>query len=166
VLIAISRGGDSDGGPGASGGASTTVGAAAVTTDEEAATTLASVEASTTTTLPPVTTSSSTTTSSTTTTLSPAAGDDWPEVDAYTVIVANYSVDDPTGESQAAAFRDQMLADGLDAGIIYSSGYSSLRPGWWAVFSGFFATAADARVHMQWLIDNGYPLAYAREVIR
>jgi hypothetical protein len=162
VLIARSGGGDSDGVPATST-------SAAGTDDALPSSTTSSLQSLVTTVAPSTTTIiETTTTAAPPTTVSPAASDDWPEIDGWTVIVANFAVDDPSGESQARALRDDMRSNGyLDgAGIIYSTGYSSLKPGWWAVFSGVFDTKSEAIQYQNYLIEFGYTIAYAREVIR
>jgi hypothetical protein len=111
-----------------------------------------------------VTTSS--TSSSTTTTLSPAATDDWPEVDGWTVIVESLDVADASSLSKAQDLAAAMSDKGIVAGVLFSSGYGSLRSGYWAIFSGIYETRAQAKVQQDWLVANGYPNAYARQVTR
>lgn len=98
--------------------------------------------------------------------MSPATADDWPEFDGWTVIIESLDVADPASESTARTHAAEMVAGGIEAGVLYSTGYRSLNPGYWAVFSGLFDTEAQARSHMDWLINNGYPYAYFRQVTR
>jgi hypothetical protein len=96
----------------------------------------------------------------------PAAAEDpinstaeWPGESGYTVILASL-------ESEAAALegRREAIADGLDAGILYSSEFSSLQPGYWVVFSGVFASGQEAQARVSAAHDVGYSDAYPRFV--
>jgi hypothetical protein len=161
VLIARSGGGGS-------AGVSTTGTSVAGADGDLQSSTTSPMESVTTAARTTTTAMETTTTAGPSTTLSPASSDDWPETDGWTVIVGNFAIDDPSGLNQARAMRDDMRSNGYidGAGIIYSSGYSSLKPGWWAVFSGTFANKADAIDYQDYLILFGYEIAYARQVIR
>jgi hypothetical protein len=58
---------------------------------------------------------------------------------AVTVVIA--SVD---SEPAARALQREASDRGLDAGVLHSDDYSSLRPGYWVVFSGSFASQEAA----------------------
>jgi hypothetical protein len=131
-------------------------------------TTTAMTSPSTEVTAPPAsseTTEEPTTEPTTQTTLSPADGDDWPDRDGWTVIIASLPVDDPTSEAAAQERKQKLQAEGIEAGVLYSSGYSSLNPGYWAVFSGVFDTESQAAAHRKSLAGS-YPEAYPRQVKR
>ncbi len=53
---------------------------------------------------------------------------------------------------------------GLDAGVLFSSDYSSLRPGYRVVFSGVFPDDSDAEARASRAHELGYPDAYPRFV--
>jgi hypothetical protein len=49
-----------------------------------------------------------------------------------------------TSQSTADALAARATSDGLSAGVLYTSAYSTLTPGYWAVFSGTYSTSAAA----------------------
>jgi hypothetical protein len=53
---------------------------------------------------------------------------------------------------------------GLDADVLLSSDYSSLRPGYWVTFLGHFPDSSDAQNAVEQLRTLGYSDAYTREV--
>lgn len=92
----------------------------------------------------------------------PATGavtDDWPGGAGFTAILASLSSEAEAGEVEADA-----TGRGLDAGILYSSDYSSLRPGYWVVFSGDFPDDQGAEARASHAHELGYPDAYPRFV--
>lgn len=89
----------------------------------------------------------------------PAGVGTWPEgEEAWTVIVLSTS--DETG----ARAKAQELADGgTQVGVLNSSDYSSLRSGFWVVFSGQYETSEEAQAAAAGLAASA-PGAYARFV--
>lgn len=114
--------------------------------------------APTTTTLP--TTTQATTTAPTTTTGTLTT---WPAgKDGYTIVLRSV----PKSEGRAAAEDEARRAmnQGLpQVGVLDSSDYSSMRAGYWVVFSGIYDTNAQARNGLQ-NARSKYPLAYVRQV--
>ena len=47
-------------------------------------------------------------------------------------------------ESAARAIEQRAIGSGLNPGVLYGSNFGSLRPGYWVVFSGVYATQSDA----------------------
>lgn len=96
-----------------------------------------------------------------TTTPSATSGDDWPGGSGFTVVLASEG-------SQGAARATQRRASdaGLDAGVLNSSDYSSLRSGYWVVFSGKFDSQAQAASRQSRARQLGFSDAYARFVSR
>lgn len=94
-----------------------------------------------------------------------AAAGDWPAgLSAWAVIIASK---DQTqfGEADARAIADQAAAAGvLQTGVLDSSAYPSLNPGYWAVYSGPYTTKEEAEQAAAGIRTQGYPEAYAREV--
>ncbi len=84
---------------------------------------------------------------------------DWPGGSGFTAILASLS-----SEGQASEFEAEATGRGLDAGIFYSSDYSSLRPGYWVVFSGDFPDDDGAEARASHAHELGYPDAYPRLV--
>ena len=107
------------------------------------------------------TTATETDTTATEPTETEAPPDDWPAgTAAYTVILK--SVDKSTAERSEAESFAAGVTEGT-AGILDSDNYSSLRPGWWVVYTGQYDDAAAARAAAEDLRAS-YPDAYARSV--
>jgi hypothetical protein len=85
--------------------------------------------------------------------------DDWAGGTGYTAILASVS-----SNAEARAVQAEATGRGLDAGVLYSSDFSSLRPGYYVVFSGAFPTVADAAVRVERAQTLGYSDAYPRFV--
>lgn len=84
---------------------------------------------------------------------------DWPGGSAYTTILVSAG-------TRAEAERVQRRASdaGLDAGVLYSSDYKSLRAGYWVVFSGASASKSDADARTARAKSLGFSDAYPRFV--
>jgi hypothetical protein len=87
------------------------------------------------------------------------ATDDWPGGSGYTAILASVS-----SEGEAGSIQTEATGKGLDAGVLFSSDYSSLRPGYWVVFSGVFRDADGAERRAGHAHELGYAEAYPRFV--
>jgi hypothetical protein len=113
----------------------------------------------TTTSLP--TTSSTFSTTSTTTTTGNVS---WPAgKDGFSIFLKSVPVSEGRSEADAAAQRARN--NGLtQVGVLNSSDYSSLRPGYWVTFTGIYDTRAQAENNLPNARSKGFPLAYAREV--
>jgi hypothetical protein len=73
----------------------------------------------------------------------------------------------PAAEGRAAALARARAAQaaGLPrAGVLLSSDYASLRPGYWVVFSGIYAGADDATSALAGAHAHGFPDAYPARV--
>ena len=88
----------------------------------------------------------------------PGSGD-WPGGSGYTAILASVS-----SEGQARSIQAEATGEGLDAGVLFSSDYSSLRPGYWVVFSGAFRDVDGAEARADHAHELGYSEAYPRFV--
>jgi cell division septation protein DedD len=88
----------------------------------------------------------------------------WPAgTNGYTVVLN--SVPTSGGRGQAVRLAKAALNSGLtEVGVIDSSQYSSLHPGYYVVFSGVFKSAAEAQSTLTSARSSGYPTAYARPV--
>ena len=89
----------------------------------------------------------------------------WPaDQSGFAVILASKDVVLFT-EADAQAIADQATADGVPmVGVLDSSLFPTLNPGYWAVFSGPYATKDEATTAATTIQGQGYPDAYAREV--
>jgi hypothetical protein len=107
-------------------------------------------------------TTSTTTTSSTTTT--PNGNITWPAgKDGYSIFLK--SVPTSHGRSQADAAADRARSNGLtQVGVLNSSDFSSLNPGYWVTFTGIYDTESQANNVLPTARSKGFPTAYARRV--
>jgi hypothetical protein len=107
------------------------------------------------------TTTSGTTTFGTTTT---SANVSWPTgKDGFTIVLK--SVPTSRGRAQADAAADRARSNGLtQVGVLNSSNYSSLRPGYWVTFTGIYDTSSQAENNLANARSKGFSLAYVREV--
>jgi hypothetical protein len=118
--------------------------------------------APTTTTLP--TTTQATTTTTTTGTTTTGGLTVWPPgKDGFTVILKSVPKSQGRGPAEAEARRAQ--SQGLpQPGVLDSSDYSSLNPGYYVAFSGVYNTKAQAESGLATARSRGFPLAYVRRV--
>jgi hypothetical protein len=124
--------------------------------------------AATQTALVPTTITAATTTAATTGTAATTARTtaqarpiEWPaDRSAHTVVVAS-----TTERETALRLARAAIGAGLpEVGVLDSSEYASLRPGYYVVFSGFYRTVDDALAAVEAAQQNGYPRAYEREI--
>lgn len=116
----------------------------------------------TTTTIPTTTTLPTTTTNPTTTTGSSIIS--WPSGrDGYTVVLKSTRTSEGRGEADAAAQR--AINAGLpQVGVLNSSNYSSLNPGYYVTFTGVYNSQNEAEGALPRARQAGFPLAYVRRV--
>ena len=90
----------------------------------------------------------------------------WPEgTDGWTVILA--AIPTANGRAAATARARQALEAGLpDVGVLNSSEFASLHPGYFVVFSGVYATQAEAEDALGAAREAGNPDAYPRQIAR
>ncbi len=103
-------------------------------------------------------------TDTTTPTDTTAAGG-WPAGQTgWAVILASKS-QSQFQEADAQAIAGEASSAGVSmVGVLDSSQFPSLNPGYWAVFSGPYATQAEATAAAATIQGQGYPDAYPREV--
>ena len=92
----------------------------------------------------------------------PASGSvaSWPAgKSAFTVILVS-------SERRVDARREARRASGagLPAGLLRSSDYSSLKPGYWVAYAGEFESRAEAARKAQSYAAQGFPDAYPRRI--
>lgn len=92
-----------------------------------------------------------------TTTASAGEHGDWSGGSAYTVILAS-----KPDEAAARQVQREASDAGLDAGVLNSNAFPSLRPGYWVVFSGAHSSQGDAAKRQSRARSLGYGDAYAR----
>ena len=120
---------------------------------------------------PPTTTLSTTTFSTTTfgtttfgTTTTTGSNVTWPpNKDGFTVVLK--SVPTSNGRSQAETAADRARTNGLSqVGILNSTDFSSLNPGYYVTFTGIYDTESQANAALPNARSKGFPTAYVREV--
>jgi hypothetical protein len=86
-----------------------------------------------------------------------------PNKDGFTVVLK--SVPTSNGRSQAEAAADRARTNGLSqVGILNSSDFSSLNPGYYVTFTGIYDTESQANAALPNARSKGFPTAYVREV--
>jgi len=102
----------------------------------------------------------------TTTAPAPGALSSWPAGQSgYTVVLESL----PSSSGRSLAFERARSASkaGLPrVGVIDSSRYSSLHPGYYVVFSGVYSTLGQAQAAQATAAAKGFRLAYARQITR
>ncbi|CAN5166131.1 hypothetical protein BH18ACT12_BH18ACT12_17540 [soil metagenome] len=102
------------------------------------------------------------------TTTAPAPGSltGWPaDQSGFTVVLI--SIPTSAGRPVAIARARAASRAGLpQVGVLESSRYSSLHPGYYVVFSGNYSSRAQAEQAREAASGRGFPLAYAREITR
>lgn len=93
----------------------------------------------------------------------PAGDGDW-QGSGWTVIVASIPDSEPDAWGRAEAKAAALRSSGFPAGVLWSTAYSSLNPGYCVAYSGSFTTRAQAAQHMEILRSSGWADAYPREV--
>lgn len=89
------------------------------------------------------------------------ATDDWTATTPkYTIILRSFT-DRPGAEDKV----DEVRSVNFTAGVLVSSNYSSLRPGYFAVFHGVFDTPERAKAEAVTLRQR-FPSAYARRIAK
>lgn len=92
--------------------------------------------------------------------IDPGSGvSDWPVgTTGWTAILSS-----TRSESEARSTADAVAATGEESGVLFSSDYPGLNPGYWVVFSGTFTIRSEAAAHARALAGR-YPGAYPREI--
>ncbi len=91
---------------------------------------------------------------------SPVSGtDDWPAgTTAWTAILSSVR-----NEADARAAADDLLAEGVQAGVMISDDHPEFRPGFYVVFSGVF-DGRQAAIDEAARLSGRFPGAYARQI--
>ena len=164
VVIAATK--DDEKGAVASSTAPTTVIPTGLTTLPLSSTTLSTVPTLPTTTTFPTTFATTTTpTTSTFPTTTSGGLTTWPSgKSGYTIILE--SVPESSGRSAAETKARAAQSKGLpEVGVLRTSDYKELTPGYYAVFSGVKDTQAQAESGVSQAKSQGYSSAYVREIV-
>jgi hypothetical protein len=100
---------------------------------------------------------------------SPSAGNgrtEWPANETgWTIVLVSYPK--TFGHPQALATASTAAKKGLNqVGVVDSSKYASLQPGYYVVFTGIYGTRAEADAAVSTARQAGFPGAYSREIAR
>ena len=88
----------------------------------------------------------------------------WPATNGYTIVLATIPL--ASGATAAKAKASFALRKGLQrVGVLVSSSYPSLQPGYYIVFSGVYPSLAEAQSDLD-TAKTTFPGAYARPVAR
>ena len=88
----------------------------------------------------------------------------WPDTNGFTVVLASLPVSGGLEAAKAKAKR--AVRAGLPkVGIIVSSGYASLHPGYYVIFSGVYSSLDEAQTAAS-AAESRFPNAYARQIAR
>lgn len=90
----------------------------------------------------------------------------WPASQTgWTIVLVSYPK--TFGHPQALATAAKAAKKGLEqVGVVDSSSYASLQPGYYVVFAGIYASRADADAAVATARQAGFPGAYSREIAR
>ena len=84
---------------------------------------------------------------------------DWPAGrSAWTAILAS-----TRSESDARSAKSRVAGGGDPAGVLFSTDFTGLRPGYWVVFSGTYASR-DTAIAQAVKLRPDFPSAYARHI--
>lgn len=89
---------------------------------------------------------------------------DWPGPSAYTVVLASIPISN--GKAAARQKALEALHSGLldDVGVLDSSDFSSLHPGYFVIFSGVYESQSAALKHLSAAQRAGFDSPYAKRV--
>jgi hypothetical protein len=90
----------------------------------------------------------------------------WPaNQTGWTIVLVSYPK--TFGHPQALATATTAAKKGLDqVGVVDSSRYASLQPGYYVVFAGIYGSRADADAAVGTARQAGFPGAYSRQIAR
>jgi hypothetical protein len=99
-------------------------------------------------------------------TTNPKALATWPAAKSgYTLVLESLPIS--SGKASAVARARQAKAKGLpDVGVLVSSRYSSLHPGYYVVFSGIYGSSSQAAAAVASAHSRGFPDAYQTRVTK
>ena len=88
----------------------------------------------------------------------------WPPTNGYTIVLSTLPLS--VGAHAAQSKGLAALHDGLrDVGVLVSSSYPSLQPGYYVVFSGVYGSLEEAQSDLD-TAKSSFPGAYARPIAR
>jgi hypothetical protein len=88
----------------------------------------------------------------------------WPGPSAYTVVLASLPISGGKASARQKALDALHSGLGPDVGVLASSDYSSLHPGYYVVFSGVYESQSEAQKHLSAARRAGFNTPYAKRV--
>ena len=89
----------------------------------------------------------------------------WPATNGYTIVLATIPL--ASGANAAKAKGAFALRKGLrQVGVLVSSSYPSLQPGYYVVFTGVYPGKSDADAAVGTVRQAGFGGAYSRQIAR
>ena len=87
-----------------------------------------------------------------------------PATNGYTIVLASLPLSEGAGAARSKALA-AVKAGLQQVGVLVSSSYPSLQPGYYVVFGGVFASLEEAQSALQ-AAKSSFPSAYARPIAR
>ncbi|MHB8059771.1 MAG: hypothetical protein ACYDHO_02930 [Gaiellaceae bacterium] len=88
----------------------------------------------------------------------------WPGPAAYTIVLASLPVSGGKAVARQKALDALRAGLGPDVGVLASSSYSSLHPGYYVIFSGVYTSQAEAQKHLSAARRAGFNTPYPKRV--
>jgi cell division septation protein DedD len=89
----------------------------------------------------------------------------WPNANGWTIVLVSYPK--TTGEAAARTTAARAARNGLpQVGVLDSSRYASLQPGYYVVFTGIYGSRTDADAAVSTARQAGFGGAYSRQIAR
>ena len=89
---------------------------------------------------------------------------DWPGPTAYTIVLASLPVSGGKAAARQKALEALRAGLGPDVGVLASSDYSSLHPGYYVIFSGVYESQSEAQKHIAAAQKAGFNTPYPKRV--
>lgn len=88
----------------------------------------------------------------------------WPGPTAYTIVLASLPVSGGKAAARQKALEALRAGLGPDVGVLASSDYSSLHPGYYVIFSGVYESQSEAQKHIAAAQKAGFNTPYPKRV--
>jgi len=88
----------------------------------------------------------------------------WPGPSAYTIVLASLPVSGGKAAARQRALEALHSGLGPDVGVLASSDYSSLHPGYYVIFSGVYGSQSEAQKHRAAAQRAGFDSPYVKRV--
>ena len=88
----------------------------------------------------------------------------WPGPAAYTIVLASLPVSSGKAVARQKALEALHSGLGPDVGVLSSSDYSSLHPGYYVIFSGVYESQSEAQKHLPAARRAGFNTPYPKRV--